>query len=219
MTLDCTWNTSVLYRINRKQNNIFYNTGTRMQFTYLQTIDKAYAGIAIVMASLSILSGIIIITVLATCSSLRTNGRKLLICLTVANLISCVASIVAAGVSVFTPDLSFSSFPVCAAASAISIVSNVCAYLWTCAISLYVYLCISWKKIALADRLRCVFHVVCWGFPGRQYIIIRFNFHFQSYNNKLVIRPLLAALALLTKSLQLQTWIFLVPWRPWTYSL
>lgn len=137
-----------------------------MKFTFLHTIDKAYAGIAIVMSTLSILSCFIIIAVLISCKSLRTNGRTLLICLTVANFVSCVGSIVAAGVSVFTPELTWNNFPVCAAASAISIVSNVCAYLWTCAISLYVYLCISWKKDVLADKLRGVFHLVCWGFPG-----------------------------------------------------
>ncbi|XP_063415271.1 G-protein coupled receptor 157-like isoform X1 [Mytilus trossulus] len=153
-----------------------------MKFTFLHTIDKAYAGIAIVMSTLSILSCLIIITVLISCKSVRTNGRTLLICLTVANLVSCVGSIVAAGVSVFTPELTWSNFPVCAAASAISIVSNVCAYLWTCAISLYVYLCISWKKDVLADKLRGVFHLVCWGFPVAVMVIatasdvIGFNF-------------------------------------------
>jgi hypothetical protein len=67
---------------------------------------------------------------------------------------------------VFTPVLNWNIFPVCAAASSISIISNVCAYLWTCAISMYVYLCISWKKIECADKSRCIIHVICWGFPG-----------------------------------------------------
>lgn len=137
-----------------------------MQFTYLHTIDKAYAGIAITMASISIISCIFIISVLASFTSLRTNGRMLLVCLSVANIISSVASIIAASVSVFTPVLNWNIFPVCAAASSISIISNVCAYLWTCAISMYVYLCISWKKIECADKSRCTIHVICWGFPG-----------------------------------------------------
>lgn len=136
-----------------------------MQFTYLHTIDKAYAGIAITMASISILSCIFIICVLTSFTSLRTNGRMLLVCLSVASIISSVASIIAASVSVFTPVLNWNIFPVCAAASSISIVSNVCAYLWTCAISLYVYLCISWKKMEFADKSRCAIHVICWGFP------------------------------------------------------
>lgn len=137
-----------------------------MQFTYLHTIDKAYAGIAITMASISIISCIFIISVLVSFTSLRTNGRMLLVCLSVANIISSVASIIAASVSVFTPVLNWNIFPVCAAASSISIISNVCAYLWTCAISMYVYLCISWKKIECADKSRCIIHVICWGFPG-----------------------------------------------------
>lgn len=137
-----------------------------MKFTYLHTIDKAYAGIAIVMASLSILSCFVIFSVLAGFKSLRTNGRTLLVCLTIANLLSCISSIISASLAVFTPDLTYVTFPACAAASAISIVSNVCGYLWTCIISIYIYLCISWKKVDFADRIKGLYHLICWGFPG-----------------------------------------------------
>lgn len=103
-------------------------------------------------------SSLIILTYIAW-SDLRTTPRRLLLFLSVTDLLSAVSY--GYGVwSVFRSDS-----PGCIAQGAVSTFANSSSFFWTVAIAIYLYVFIVRSSQRVADSLVLFFHLVSWGVP------------------------------------------------------
>ncbi|XP_072552765.1 G-protein coupled receptor 157 isoform X2 [Salminus brasiliensis] len=108
---------------------------------------------------LSFLGSLLIICTYATWGDLRTTPRKLLVFLSVADLLSALSYFYGV-LRVFT-----SNTKDCIAQGAISTFANTSSFFWTVAIAIYLYIFIVKSSQRLADSLVLYFHLISWGVP------------------------------------------------------
>ncbi|KAM4610013.1 G-protein coupled receptor 157 [Polymixia lowei] len=115
--------------------------------------------VVLISCALSLLGSSLIICTYITWPDLRTTPRKLLVYLSVSDLLS--AASYAYGVwVVFETDSTD-----CVVQGAISTFANTSSFFWTVGIAIYLYIFIVGSNQRLADNLVLVFHIVSWGVP------------------------------------------------------
>jgi G protein-coupled receptor 157 len=104
----------------------------------------------------------------------RSNSRKLLLYLTIADIFTAIGNL--AGVVryyivflVIKIKIGECSDPdiVCRAQSYVTTVSNLSSFFWMCVISFYFVIAIVNRDIATAEKMMVPSHVISWGLPGK----------------------------------------------------
>lgn len=108
----------------------------------------------------------------------RSNSRKLLLYLTIADIFTAAGNLV--GIVryyiVFTvhgsvvSDCNNQSI-LCRAQSYVTTVSNLSSFFWMCVISFYFIVAVV-KTTETAERIMVASHVICWGLPGKFKVIL-----------------------------------------------
>lgn len=134
-------------------------------------LDYAYVSLTITVSSLSIFGTLLIIGTYVGYPDLRTTSRKLLLYLSIADLITASTNIF--GMIWFLKEeiLKLNGTDVnlfCRMPAVIGIFSVNASFWWTVFLAIYLYICIAWNRHSLADKLVFVFHIVAWILPGRQ---------------------------------------------------
>ncbi|XP_036447977.1 G-protein coupled receptor 157 [Colossoma macropomum] len=125
-----------------------------------QTEVYVYEQVVILLSCvLSFLGSLVIICTYATWGDLRTTPRKLLVFLSVADLLSALSYFYGV-LKVFN-----SNTQDCIAQGAISTFANTSSFFWTVAIAIYLYIFIVKSSQRLADSLVLYFHLISWGVP------------------------------------------------------
>ncbi|XP_017564920.1 G-protein coupled receptor 157 isoform X2 [Pygocentrus nattereri] len=125
-----------------------------------QTEVYVYEQVVILLSCvLSFLGSLVIICTYATWRDLRTTPRKLLVFLSVADLLSALSYFYGV-LKVFN-----SNTKDCIAQGAISTFANTSSFFWTVAIAIYLYIFIVKSSQRLADSLVLYFHLISWGVP------------------------------------------------------
>ena len=57
---------------------------------------------------------------------------------------------------------------ICESAASASVIGHVASALWTCAITVYLFLSVSVRAIVLANKLVYLFYVFCFGMPRKK---------------------------------------------------
>lgn len=115
--------------------------------------------VVLISCALSFLGSLLIILTYVIWTDLRTTPRKLLVFLSLADLLSAISY--SYGVwKVFTED----SLD-CTVQGAISTFANTSSFFWTVAIAIYLYIFLVKSSQRLADSLVLYFHLVSWGLP------------------------------------------------------
>lgn len=113
--------------------------------------------VVLISCALSFLGSLLIILTYVIWTDLRTTPRKLLVFLSLADLLSAISY--SYGVwKVFTED----SLD-CTVQGAISTFANTSSFFWTVAIAIYLYIFLVKSSQRLADSLVLYFHLVRWG--------------------------------------------------------
>ncbi|KAJ8259676.1 hypothetical protein GJAV_G00172160 [Gymnothorax javanicus] len=121
-------------------------------YTYEQVV-------ILISCVLSCLGSALIICTYVVWKDLRTKPRKLLVYLSVADLLSAISFAYGVG------RLFQSSSWDCVLQGAISTFSNTSSFFWTVAIAVYLYIFIVKSDQRLADSLVRWFHIISWGVP------------------------------------------------------
>ncbi|XP_056130181.1 G-protein coupled receptor 157 [Lampris incognitus] len=115
--------------------------------------------VVLLSCALSLAGSSLIIVTHVAWSDLRTTPRKLLLYLSVADLLSAVSYSYGA-LRAFGADSAD-----CVAQGGLSTFANTSSFFWTVAVAAYLYVCIVRSDHALADSLVPFFHIVSWGIP------------------------------------------------------
>ncbi|KAI5612240.1 putative G-protein coupled receptor 157 [Silurus asotus] len=115
--------------------------------------------VVLVSCALSVLGSVLVISTFALWSDLRTTPRKLLVFLSIADLLSAVSY--SYGVYKVFSDNTWD----CVTQGAVSTFSNTSSFFWTMAIAVYLYILIVKSSQRLADSLVLYFHLISWGVP------------------------------------------------------
>lgn len=125
-----------------------------------ETEVYAYEQVLILISCvLSFLGSTLIICTYVIWTDLRTKPRKLLVYLSVADLLSAISYSYGVG-KIFK-----SNTWDCVLQGAISTFANTSSFFWTVAIAVYLYIFIVRSNQQLADSLVLWFHIISWGVP------------------------------------------------------
>ena len=110
-------------------------------------------------ASLSIVGTLIIIATFVTWSDLRTNSRRIVVCISIGDLFVAISNIT----GLYT---NADEILTCKIQATVNIAAVLSSFFWTVYLSLYIYVTIC-KKIStqVEARLMCFFQVTGWGIP------------------------------------------------------
>ena len=111
-------------------------------------------------ASLSMLGALIIITTYIVWPELRTNSRKIIVCISINDFsVACLNTI-----GIYNPP---TENYICEIQATLNVVAVLSSFLWTVYLSLYFYLTICRKiSIAAEKRTMALFHTTAWGIPS-----------------------------------------------------
>ncbi|XP_052449406.1 G-protein coupled receptor 157 [Carassius gibelio] len=125
-----------------------------------QTEVYVYEQVVILTScALSFFGSLLIICTFAIWHDLRTTPRKLLVYLSVADLLSALSYFYGV-LRIFDSDSGD-----CIAQGAISTFANTSSFFWTVAIAIYLYVFIVRSSQRQADNLVLYFHLISWGVP------------------------------------------------------
>lgn len=130
-----------------------HNLDDAFQWEDWQT--KMLDGFVIASCSLSIMGSLFIFLSYTLWRDLRTTPRFMLVCLSVADLITAAGNMF----GVFYRQ----GGVVCTIQSAFTSTSSICSFLWTVSIGTHLYL--SMLKSTKKRNFQPLYHVVCWGLP------------------------------------------------------
>ncbi|KAI1890823.1 hypothetical protein AGOR_G00157580 [Albula goreensis] len=115
--------------------------------------------VILISCALSFLGSILITCTYIIWTDLRTRPRKLLMFLSIADLLSAISY--SYGVGKIFQSNSWD----CILQGAISTFANTSSFFWTVAIAIYLYIFIVKSNQRLADSLMLWFHIISWGVP------------------------------------------------------
>ncbi|KAL8597857.1 hypothetical protein ACOMHN_061390 [Nucella lapillus] len=131
----------------------------------LTSLDAAYVLISNLTCIASI-SGCLLTTLLYLMHpDIRTTARKLLVCLGVANFIQNIAGILQAATYYKTLEFPDEWNYLCQLAASISVIGHVSSALWTCAVTLYLFMFFTLRATTVANQMVYVFYAFCFGVP------------------------------------------------------
>ncbi|XP_064606559.1 G-protein coupled receptor 157-like isoform X2 [Liolophura sinensis] len=125
----------------------------------------AYAGITLLMSAVSVLGCTLILYTFLRFKDLRTTSRKLLVYLSLSDCLSSVGHVLGAMAYLQVGKLTGPRDLMCQVPALLSMYADLSSFLWTGALAVYLYLCIVWNFITVANKLVWLFHVICWGAP------------------------------------------------------
>ncbi|KAK7100914.1 G-protein coupled receptor 157-like [Littorina saxatilis] len=131
----------------------------------LTSLDAAYIITTNLTCVTSICGCLSIIGLYLMYPDIRTTARKLLVCLSVANFIQCVAGLLQAATYYKTIQFPNERKFFCEGAASTYVIGQVASALWTCAVTIYLFLSVSLRAIVLANKLVYLFYVFCFGMP------------------------------------------------------
>ena len=137
-----------------------------------ETIDDIMAYVYFyltgIVSALSIVGCVIIIVFYYKNPKLRTTGRKLLVFLSVADLLTAVGNLLGITWSNVKDDLGETSSEIfCEFHAALTFFSSISSFMWTVAIGAHLFYSIVRLDAFFADKMVPGFHVVCWSIPGK----------------------------------------------------
>lgn len=138
------------------------NRTTIPAFTLAPTINEKYSWISDLIFSvcmLSVLGSSMIILTYWGFRSTRSPSRRLLVYLSLTDLVTALSN----GVGVMV-NFQYTSIG-CQAQAAVATFSSMSSYFWTVFLAVYLYLWIVHDKQELAQKLVVWFHVMAWGLP------------------------------------------------------
>ena len=138
--------------------------------------SRVYFYTTAVVSILSIIGAMVIIMSYAANVDLRTSGRKLLVYLSFADMFTAVGNLMGILWYIYKHALEDSACVLlCKFHGGLTIFSSISSFFWTVIIALHLYLCIVLNKCKTSDKLTKIFHVICWGLPGKELNIILFK--------------------------------------------
>lgn len=134
----------------------------------------AALSISIVSSSLSVFGGLLIIGSYVTIPEIRNTVRRLLICLTIADLITALGNFVGAVrysvLQSFHQNITeFQNDPVCVGQAFFTTFSNLSSFVWTVLIALHLFLAVIFRRnLHFTHKLQVQIldHGFGWGLPG-----------------------------------------------------
>lgn len=119
--------------------------------------------LATITTVLSLFGTLFIIVSFFLWKDIRTTSRRILVYISIADFLTCVATI--AAITNFWLS-GTENKEVCFVQSIIGTFSVLCSFFWTVSMALYLYISVCWKNSRLAERLLYLFHVFGWGIPA-----------------------------------------------------
>ena len=127
------------------------------------TLDYAYVIVTCCMSVLSLFGCFIIIFTFICFKELRTKGRQILLCLSVADMITAIGNILGAAWA-FNKDLGLAY---CKFQVALHVFSTNSMYFWNVSMAIYLYVALVKVRIEKADRLIPYMHIGSWSLPSK----------------------------------------------------
>lgn len=118
--------------------------------------------LATITTILSLFGTLFIIVSFFLWKDIRTTSRRILVYISIADFLTCVATI--AAITNFWLSRTENK-EVCFVQSIIGTFSVLCSFFWTVSLALHLYISVCWKNSRLAERLLYLFHVFGWGIP------------------------------------------------------
>lgn len=143
-------------------NVTFPGNTTNISAISITPLDATTVTVTIVSSSLSILGAAAIIYTFLALVDTRTTSRKLLVYLSISNIVLSFGNII--GAADYLKDV---TGPMCRLSSVVSAFGVISCSLWTAALTLYIYTCLVWSRITTANKFLWPFHFICWGIPGK----------------------------------------------------
>ena len=144
------------------------------------TMALVYFYCTLVMSILSIVGASVIMLTYWYFDDMRSVGRKMLCFLSLADFLTAVGNIL--GITWYevkdsrnVVECEATCFALCETHAVITIFSSNSSYIWTVAMALHLYVTIVVRK-RLGYKNFAVFHIVCWGFPGKKHHILLSRF-------------------------------------------
>ncbi|XP_055885275.1 G-protein coupled receptor 157-like [Biomphalaria glabrata] len=130
-----------------------------------QSVDTAYVLISDFMSVLSCIGCMVIIILYVAYKNLRTTSRLLLVCLSVADIFVCISTVLQTETYYESIALPQQKSYRCQISASLLVFSQICAALWTVAVTFYLFLCVTCRYVTVANRIVFLFHIFCWGMP------------------------------------------------------
>lgn len=130
--------------------------------------DNVYVILTAIMCLLSILGCTVIVAVYLAFQRLRTPTRKLLVYLSVADLLTAIGNLLGIVWYIFSDSVVIHrSMAYCKFHAALTVFSSISSFMWTLTMGLCLYLCIVKNKPRVVESYMLYFHLTCWVFPGK----------------------------------------------------
>lgn len=151
-------------------------------FEYLDDMNWAVIitalNISIVSSSLSVFGGLLLIGSYVTIPEIRNTVRRLLICVTIADLITALGNFVGAVrysvLQSFNNNITeFQNDPVCVGQAFFTTFSNLSSFVWTVLIALHLFLAVIFRRnLHFTHKLQVQIldHGFGWGLPGKSLV-------------------------------------------------
>ena len=176
-TANTSNNSELLWTSTAKQ---FEQKSANASHNFINMMGFVYFILTAIMSALSIIGSTVIIHTYVQFPKLRTTCRKLLVYLSIADLLTAFGNLL--GIIWYyayrdDEDLvhTFGSLFLCKFQSGLTIFSSISSFFWTVAIAVYLHLSIVKNNHALADRFVLPFHVICWLLPCKYISSIHIN--------------------------------------------
>ncbi|KAK7492955.1 hypothetical protein BaRGS_00015902 [Batillaria attramentaria] len=131
----------------------------------LTSLDAAFVIITNLTCIASMAGCLVVTGLYLMYPDVRTTSRKLLLHLSAANFIQCISGLLQAATYyktlLFPDERKF----ICESAASTTVIGHTASALWTCAVTVYLFLAVSARAITLANRLVVLFYAFCWGMP------------------------------------------------------
>ncbi|XP_076462329.1 G-protein coupled receptor 157-like [Babylonia areolata] len=131
----------------------------------LTPLDAAYVIISNMTCMASICGCLVTVLLYLMYPDIRTTARKLLLCLSVANFLQSISGILQAAVYFKTLQFPDERNYLCSSAALTSVIGHMSSALWTCAVTVYIFLFFSLRATVFANRMVYIFYVFCFGVP------------------------------------------------------
>lgn len=130
-------------------------------------MGNVYFYLTIIASFLSIVGCCLLVLTFILFRELRNTGRKLVVCLSVADFLTAVGNFI--GIMWYAERRTMHSTGskiLCQFHASLTIFSSISSFLWTASIAIHIFVCISLRNSQLADKLFRPFLTVCWTLPG-----------------------------------------------------
>ena len=144
---------------------VLYNVTTSLETN--SVFQGAPTVMALVTSALSFLGAWLILYTFLTIVEVRTTGRKILVYLSFTDCFLSMGNIIGGVALIYHDEDPLKSGYVCFMAAVLVVFTSACGALWTAALGVYIYVCLVWKFLTLANKMVWIFHFLCWGIPGK----------------------------------------------------